>query len=206
MQPTVETEKYTLYLADCLAVMREMPEKSVDAVITDPPYGVEFRGNDWDSFIPAWLGLAKSLGKFVIFTTAPITLWDYPRPDWLACWYRTAAQSRNIQGGFNHWTPVPIYGNCKFMVDTYYSNGNVTAMQNDGIDHPTPKDLGMVRWLVENSKGDLILDPFMGSGTTGVACMQLGRKFIGVEISEQYFEIAERRIRQAAMQEPLFTL
>ena len=189
-----------LYLGDCLEIMQEMEDGSVDAVITDPPYGVGFRDNKWDEFIPKWIAEARRVAPIVMFTTAPTTLWDYPRPDWLACWHRTAAYSRNAQGGFNHWTPIPIYGDCKFKVDVYYTNAAVTGAQNKGIDHPTPKDVGMVKWMIENSKAQTILDPFMGSGTTGVACVQTGRNFIGIEIEPKYFDIAEARIAEAQLQ------
>ena len=193
---------YQLHQGDCLQYMAGMADGSVDAVITDPPYGLDFQDKEWDSFIPVWLGKARSISKVVAFTTAPTTLWDYPRPDWLACWYRTAAQSRNAQGGFNHWTPIPVYGEGKFTVDTFYSHGMVTAMANKGIDHPSPKDVKMVSWMIENlsKQGDTIFDPFMGSGTTGVACAQTGRNFIGCEIDPDYFAIAEKRIRNAYAQ------
>ena len=69
--------------------------------------------------------------------------------------------------------------------------------------HPTQKTAALMRWCVEKTKGDVI-DPFMGSGTTGVACANLGRKFIGVEISEVYFDIACQRIENAYRQEKLF--
>jgi DNA modification methylase len=69
-------------------------------------------------------------------------------------------------------------------------------------EHPTQKPLEIVKEWVENSsqEGDIILDPFMGSGTTGVACIQTGRKFIGIEIDETYFKIAEKRIKEAQLQ------
>jgi len=68
--------------------------------------------------------------------------------------------------------------------------------------HPAEKPLDLVKWLIEIStkSGDLILDPFMGSGTTGVACVQTGRNFIGIEIDEHYFNVARRRIEQAQQQ------
>ncbi len=193
-----------LFLGDCLDILPSVGR--VDAVVTDPPYGVDFQGKSWDTFIPNWIGLAKQMANVVVFTTAPTTLWDYPRPDWVSCWYRTAAQSRNTFGGFNHWSPIVVYGRANFPVDTYYTHGMVTAMANAGIEHPTPKDLRMVQWLIECSteKGDLVLDPFMGSGTTGVACVRTGRRFIGIEIDEAYFKIAQRRIAEAQAQPRLF--
>ena len=68
--------------------------------------------------------------------------------------------------------------------------------------HPTQKPLALMTWIVENytNPTDTILDPFMGSGTTGVACVQTGRNFIGIEKDRGYYEIAEKRIKEAQMQ------
>lgn len=194
-----------LRLGDCLDILPTLT--GIDAVVTDPPYGLDFRGAEWDSSIPLWIAEARRIAPVVVFTTAPTTLWDYPRPDWVSCWYRTAAQSRNIMGGFNHWTPIVVYGKPKFVVDTFYSNGMVTAHANKGIEHPSPKDVGLMRWMVINctNPGDTVLDPFMGSGTTGVACVQTGRNFIGIEKEPEYYAIGEKRIKQAQMQPALFT-
>jgi len=196
----------TLHLGDCLEYMRTMDAGSVDAVVTDPPYGVDFRGNGWDAFIPLWIAEARRVAPVVVFTTAPTTLWDYPRPDWVACWHRTAAQSRTAYGGFNHWSPVVCYGAVRFPVDVFYTNGMITAIANEGIDHPTPKDVRMFRWLVNHAteQGATVFDPFMGSGTTGVACVRTGRNFIGCEIDPNYYAIAQRRIAEAQLQPPLF--
>lgn len=73
--------------------------------------------------------------------------------------------------------------------------------------HPTQKPLKLMRALIcdFSNPGDTIFDPFMGSGTTGMACMQLGRNFIGCEIDPKYYAIAEKRIREASLQPPLFT-
>ena len=181
--------------------MRSIPDKSVDAVITDPPYGLDFRGKDWDAFIPSWIAEARRVAPIVMFTTAPTTLWDYPRPDWVNCWYREASNSRTVAGGFNHWSPVVIYGKVKFPVDSI----KLHAIQNaypKGFPHPSPKPERLAKWLVENAaqEGMTILDPFMGSGTTGVACVQTGRSFIGIEIDPGYFAIAEKRIKDAQQQ------
>ena len=71
--------------------------------------------------------------------------------------------------------------------------------------HPTQKPLELMEWVILNytNPGDTILDPFMGSGTTGVACVQTGRNFIGIEICEEYFRIAEKRIKSAQQQPSL---
>jgi DNA modification methylase len=82
----------------------------------------------------------------------------------------------------------------------HFSSGH-----NSG-EHPTQKPVDLMAWLCETytNKNEMILDPFMGSGTTGVACVRTGRKFIGVEISEEYFEIAVKRITDAYNQTALF--
>lgn len=183
-----------LRLGDCLEIMKTIPDKSIDLVLTDPPYGLDFRDNDWDNYIPKWIDEARRIGKLVIFTTAPTTQWDYPRPDWVLCWYREASNARNYAGGFNHWSPVLIYGKIKFAVDCIKLHSIANAYPK-GFPHPSPKPLKLMRWIIETAtEVNTILDPFMGSGTTGVACKELGRSFIGIEIEPKYFEIAKRRI------------
>lgn len=193
----------TLYLGDCLELM---PTLQADSVITDPPYGLGF--DTWDSVVPDWLPSARKLSETVVFTTAPLTVWDYPRPDWLAVCARPGQTSRTKQGGFNHWTPVMIYG-AKFSKDMRYLPpvANLSAREYPpGFAHPCPKPIELMRWLVEESSdpGDTVMDPFMGSGTTGVACAGLGRKFVGIEINPIYFEVACDRIRAAQAQGRLF--
>ena len=70
--------------------------------------------------------------------------------------------------------------------------------------HPTQKPVALMQWCLGYVRGETILDPFMGSGTTGVACMQLGRRFVGIEIDPHYYAIAERRIREAQRQQELY--
>lgn len=70
--------------------------------------------------------------------------------------------------------------------------------------HPTQKPVAVMQWAIEHTEGETILDPFMGSGTTGVACAKLGRKFVGIEIEEKYFNIAVKRITDAYRQKDLF--
>ena len=191
----------TLIRGDCLEVLPTLADGSADAVITDPPYGVGFRKEAWDSDIPDWLEPARSVAPLVAFTTAPTTMWDYPRPDWVNCWYREASNSRTAAGGFNHWSPVLVYGKVRFWVDSI----KLHAIQHSypkGFPHPSPKPLALAEWLVTNmtAAGDTVLDPFMGSGTTGVACVQAGRSFIGIEIDPDYFAVAKKRIEEAQMQ------
>lgn len=73
-----------------------------------------------------------------------------------------------------------------------------------GRQHPTQKPIAVMEWCLGFVEGETILDPFMGSGTTGVACVKLGRRFIGIEIEEKYFDIACKRIEEATKQPDLF--
>lgn len=188
--------KWEVIQGDCLEIMPTLG--MVDACITDPPYGLDFREHEWDKDIPAWFGIAQKMAKIVAFTTAPTTQWDYPRPDWVNCWYREAANSRTHNGGFNHWSPVLIYGSPFFQVDSLKLHAIQHATSKE-IDHPTPKPIALALWLVKNctEQGETVLDPFCGSGTFGEACVLLGRNFIGIERELPYVEIARARIKRA---------
>jgi site-specific DNA-methyltransferase (adenine-specific) len=188
---------YRLFEGDCLDILPTLEAGSIDAIVTDPPYGVDFRGQSWDAFIPAWLNEARRVAKVVVFTTAPLTMWDYPKPDWVNCWYREASNSRAVSGGFNHWSPILVYGKVKFPVDSIKLHAIQHAYPR-GFPHPSPKPEALLRWLVRivAPVGGTVLDPFMGSGTTGVACQMEGRSFVGIELDPGYFEIAKRRIEQ----------
>lgn len=196
-----QSNRVTLYLGDCLEVLPTLAAGSVDAVITDPPYGVDFRGESWDRAIPDWLPSARIVAPLVAFTTGVTTLWKYPQPDWVCCWYREASNSRSKLGGFSHWTPILVYGKGQWPVDCIKMHAIEVAYPR-GFPHPSPKPERLMRWMVQNAvpEGAIIFDPFMGSGTTGVACVQLGRRFIGCEIDPVYYAIAERRIRDAESQ------
>lgn len=194
MHPYYQDNEIAIYLGDCLEIIPKCP--NVDLVLTDPPYGIHFRSHSWDKSIPNWLELAKAKADNIMFTTAPTTQWDYPRPDWVVLWDRPASQSRNIFGGFNHWTPILLYGSFKVPVDRFYLNARSAAYPKC-FEHCTPKPEKLMTWLIGLSpQSRLILDPFMGSGTTLRAAKDLGRKAIGIEIEEKYCEIAARRMTQ----------
>ena len=217
-----------LYLGDCLEVMRGFPDKSVDAVITDPPFA--FAGGlsngrssiaDDQFFLYWWKDICRELDRILKPEGAGF-IW---------CDWRTAAI---IAKGFNlgqtynwkvsqvvyHYREMPGQGQpfrssvdmiaycrgekCKNtripntthnMISKYWYYG-----KHDN--HPAEKDPEICKQLIGwcSDEGDTILDPFMGSGTTGVACVQTGRNFIGIEIDPTYFAIAEKRIAEAQKQ------
>lgn len=190
----------TLYHGDCLEYLRTLPAGSVDAVVTDPPYGM--KKADWDmAIVPVntWLPIVRELGPVAVFTGIQGT-YDYPRPDWLMAWVRLGSTQRNGRlRGFNNWEPILLYG-VQRLANDVINLPNFPDKEAAG--HPTPKPLKLMTALIERltQPGATVLDPFMGSGTTGVACVKTGRNFIGCEIDEGYFKSAEKRIAEAQQQ------
>ena len=202
-----------LHLGDCLEVMRSMPDKSVDAVITDPPYGVQKA--TWDEEIPPieiWREVKRItrngasvlvFGGIKLMPNVMERLGELFEYQWVIAWYKSNA----MQFGKTGYSVLDIA--------LWYANGKAVAKEKkrdvivepiipsqNNFGHPTPKPIRVMRHMVEclTKPGDTILDPFMGSGTTGVACVQTGRNFIGIEIDPTYFAIAEKRIAEAQMQ------
>lgn len=208
-----------LYQGDCLEVMKQIPDGSVDCVLTDPPYGIGYcsgrrkikhkkMGNDERlNWLPDFINELQRISK----------------DD--ACWYifcswhnidvfkQAIERVRNIKNILvwnknNHGSGdlfcdyAPKYELIIFCNKRRRLNGkripNVLnfAKAKTNI-HPTQKPVDLCELLIEKSTnvGDVVLDPFMGSGTTGVACKNLNRKFIGIELDEEYFKTAEKRIK-----------
>ena len=222
-----------IYCADCLNVMKDMPDKSVDAVITDPPYGlndgkgkvsrrngemVAFSAGEWDDFVPMrYIDLSTKILNdgcwFCSFTDklSVSNLWIelenlQMRPKQTFYWVKNnppPQPRQNFQSGVE--TAVLA---TKGAVSKW-SGGGATRnwykhplTVNSERFHPTQKPVSVMTYLIMalTLEGDTILDPFMGSGTTGVACVQTGRRFIGIEIDPDYYEIAKKRIKKALMQ------
>lgn len=202
----------TLYLGDCRDILPTLTK--MDAVITDPPYGINFDK-----------AAAKNEGKLG-WKFHGDTNWDVDRPP-RECFDLMGERVRKggvfiVWGGnyFTDFLPPTMQwlvwdkgqrdfslADCEFAWSSQrraarifgYSRG--TALQ-DGKEHPTQKPIALMEWCIDQAanKPQTILDPFMGSGTTGVACMNLGRKFVGIEREYKYFDIACRRIEDAQRQ------
>jgi len=191
-----------LYLGDCLEVMKSIPDKSVDAVITDPPYPNN------SGIMTDMVGDAVSAFTRIDAVCKGSVLWFwnilYPQsfvrnPNSIHVWHKT----NGWQAG--KWEAIYEYRKddkktCGYVLS--YPNVNIDGTRFQLGKHPTPKPVKLMIDLIlkHTREGDTILDPFMGSGTTGVACVQTGRNFIGIEIDPTYFAIAERRIAEAQMQ------
>ena len=199
-----------LYNADCLTVLPTLGK--VDAVVTDPPYGIGFDYATYDDTESGWFDLMndvvpiiRSMANFVVMPSCRIKAmaWWYENhcPDWLIAWYK-GSPGHCSHVGFNDWEPHLVWGKPPAQMHDHFQ----TPLIIDANGHPCPKPLRYSMWLVKRSalSYQTVLDPFMGSGTTGVACAKLGRKFIGIEIDEGYFQIACERIRKAYDQLDLF--
>lgn len=192
----------TLYLGDARDIAESMP--GVDCVVTDPPYGLGisaqlFTGarkrmerSDWDN---RTVGMVTALPKL-----APSIIWGgnyYELPParcWLS-WFKPDAPPSMAHFELA-WTDLD-----RTSRQISYS---IAATNPERITHPTQKPLAVMEWTLTFTGGYTIFDPFMGSGTTGVACANMGRKFIGIEIEPKYFDIACRRIERAYAQPRLF--
>jgi site-specific DNA-methyltransferase (adenine-specific) len=192
----------TLYLGDCRDIL---PTLKADVVITDPPYGVEFRGENWDKEVPQIAVELPAMFDRVVIIMGTTAIWQFPEPKWIACWARPASSSRSKVGGFSHWSPILLYGDVKMAVD-FRSWHAIANAYPPGFGHPSPKPECVMAWLASEcaDAGETILDPFMGSGTTGVAALSLGRKFVGVELNPAYFDLACRRIEDMAKRPDMF--
>lgn len=218
-----------LMLGDCLERMKEIPDGSVDLVLTDPPYRMTKRGkscrpnwmpsgmgdNVFEGEVPdvaAWLKESYRVmkdGHIYIFTNT-VSLQET-----LNAATDTGFKLHNIismikdTGMPNRWyykqTELILFmrKGRAIPINDYTSRDNVKVVMpkaSTGKVHITQKPLDFVQKIVTNSslEGGTVLDMFMGSGTTGVACVNTGRNFIGIEMDEKYFDIAKKRIEDAA--------
>jgi len=211
--------EYTLYLGDCLEYMKSMPDKSVDAVITDPPWNV---GKDYGTYkdnlsYSEYTELIKKLrGEWERIANNRVSI--VLGSEILKQWWDEYSEAKIIivkLGAIVLTRKNNMHLQWRAILSTCMSNDFATDLWEDirwpgegyffnepRYGHPAMTPLKLMKRLVNlfTQPGDTIFEPFMGSGTTGVACMQLGRKFIGCEIDPGYFAIAEKRIKQAQMQ------
>jgi len=254
------TEKYSLYNCDCLDVMQQLPDNSIDMVLCDLPYGKT--SLSWDIVIPfdklweQYERISKENAAIILFGSEPFSsmlrlsnlkLFRY---DWI--WqkpYKTLHPRASFRPLLEHETisvfykKQPVYNpqgvipcnkiikqklttlkdsvycnNCFNDVEVYnkkYTNYPSTILRiGKHINskdrkhlHPTQKDLSLLEYLIKtySNENDVILDNCMGSGSTGIACLNTNRKFIGIELDDNYFNIAKQRIETHLPQKSLFS-
>ena len=200
----------TLYLGDCLEVMADMPGGSVDAVVTDPPYGMDFQSNHKIEQYDKIKGdnnslLLLSICDFPVPHSKYIfcrweNLADVPTPKSCITWVKNNWSMGDLEHEHARMTEIILFYPGKDHSFPQKRPLDIVKHARSGNEyHPTEKPVGLIMELVGWTNG-IVVDPFMGSGTTGVACANLGRKFIGVENEQQYFDVACRRIEMAQSQ------
>lgn len=231
--------QYQLLMGDCLELMRNIPDGSVDMILCDLPYGTT--QNKWDSvitFADLWREYERvGKGAIVLNAAQPFTsALVMSKPDWFRytwVWEKSAATGHlnakrmpmklhedivvfskaspsyipqglipfnklNRRG--SNGTNFGKSGNENFQEFTNYPRSILRFANDPKPVHPTQKPVALMEYLIRTytNEGETVLDNTMGSGTTGVACMNTGRRFIGIERDAKYFEIAKQRIQDAA--------
>ena len=242
-----------LIKGDCLIEMQNIPDKSIDAIICDLPYGTT--ACKWDSVIPfeplweQYKRIIKDRGAIVLFGSEPFSsylrmsnikqfkydwIWEKERPTNIFNIKKEAARVHEVISIFNSKIYFPIMEasmqpnnndktknksqkgemntietiSCKASISDNYNPSvryprsvikiNRGTRANKKL-HPTQKPVALLEYLIKTYtlEGETVLDNCMGSGTTGVACVNLNRSFVGIEMDDKYFEIAEKRINEA---------
>ena len=248
-----------LIKGDCLVEMQNIPDKSIDAIICDLPYGTT--ACKWDAIIPfeplwaQYKRIIKDNGAILLFGCEPfssllrISNLDLYKYDWI--WEKPNGSDpfqcrkrpmNNIENISVFYDKQPIYNAQMVESKTYKRKGGTKEIEIFGCVkdasyssdkrypmrvlkynkpgqigsneeraknsfHPTQKPLDLLEYLVKTytNEGDTVLDNTMGSGTTGVACKQLNRSFVGIEMDDKYFDIASKRINEAQRSVSLFS-
>ena len=249
----IQIDNIELWNGDCLELMNNITDKSVDCIICDLPYGTT--ACKWDTVIPfeslweQYKRIIKDNGVIVLFGSEPfssklrLSNIDMYKYDWIwrknkasnfiNCKYQPLKSYENIcvfskksctyssKGNMNYFPqgiivldkPKKQKRTGKKQGEIYHSNPNVETMQsisnypNSIIDfdmvnknvHPTQKPVELIEYLIKTytKENETVLDNCMGSGTTGVACVNTNRKFIGIELDNTYYDIAKHRIQEA---------
>jgi site-specific DNA-methyltransferase (adenine-specific) len=211
----IALEGADLILGNSLAVLPHLRGR-YQAIISDPPYGIKY-----DPSGPPgsnWKDVKGIVGDDEPFDPCPLLAWAVPTvlfgannfasklPDsrgWFVWDKRPGMKSMCFSDCELAWSSIDMPAR---MIRYTWTGNNRGPERADQHWHPTQKPIEVMRWLIEaaTQPGDTILDPYMGSGTTGVAALQAGRRFIGIEIEERWFLNAERRLRRELAQGKLF--
>jgi site-specific DNA-methyltransferase (adenine-specific) len=203
VKPYYQDNTVTIYHGDCREIL---PDVSADAAITDPPYGLDFKyasyddtRENWFQLMMAVVPLLRQCAPFVVMPCSRIDRlgWWYANhpPTWLIAWYKGSPGHRSFIG-FNDWEPHLAWGKPPGQMHDYFQVR--CGFEPKGNGHPCPKPIDWALWLIERATkpGGVVVDPFMGSGTTIRAAKDTGRRSIGIEIEERYCEVAAKRMAQ----------
>jgi len=197
-----------VHCVDCLEAMKELPDGCVDAVVTDPPYGIGFKYNTHEDKTSEYPSMMRTVVTECRRICEGPHFWFQGMPhaphwhDWFPDEFRIMAACKTfvqMRRGHIQWAFDPvIFWEGEGPVNDRMRDWLVSGpeFQKEDIPHPCPRPLAHMLRIVSTVTG-LVLDPFAGSGTTGVACVKTGRRFIGFEIDPEYCRIANKRIEAA---------
>lgn len=200
----------TLYLGDCLEILPSL--SSIDAVITDPPYGINWKPRinhqnqpwvDDQTFDPSPF---LCIGAFHLFWGAQYFADKLPLSEAWATWVKRPIDFDFSKDGRTYATTELAWsdwGKARFKCLVWDGGKRAGVSDNRDFSHPSQKPVEIMEWCIPEGAA-VIFDPYMGSGTTGIACANMSRKFIGIEIEPSYFEVACGRIERAQQQQRLF--
>lgn len=223
MKPDYQTPdgSVTLYRGDCTKVLAKLKKGAATVTLTDPPWAIGLKYDGYDDtkdnlqkLIDRFMPECRRICKKVLVMSGVSNVTMYPHPDWICAvaWNTTFSYGKY---GFSQWTPVICYGNDTkkrssggiIQADVIRMDGTGFSRSADEKKHPCPKPSSMMRMVMARLtlESDVVLDPFLGSGSTAVAAIEAGRKFVGIEQSPKYFKVAVKRIEDALKQPRLFT-
>jgi len=215
MKPYYETPLGKLYHGDCLEIMPQL--EPVDLILTDPPYGVGWNGKiTRGKNGTGKQGPTRSYGKKVFNDDMPFDPTPFLFFKNVIIWGLQHHLKKLPPGSVLVWIKRFDSGFGSFLSDAdlaWMKGGHGVyckrdlSLQGDSKNrrHPTKKPIPLMQWCIDKSKTNgTVLDPFLGSGTTAIACERLKRKWIGIEIEEKYCEIAAKRIEQERKQLKMF--
>lgn len=204
MTPYYSDDAVTIYHGDVVEILPILPP--AELTLTDPPYnvGLDYSDGDNRADYGDWIALWFALCAQPLVVTpghVNLALWlTMAKPRWICAWFKSNQNSPSALNGFSVWEPVLVYGKHPKPVgqDAWLVP---IKIQPEAEGHPCPKFLPFWQILMEafSEPGDLVVDPFMGSGTTLRAAKNLGRIAIGIEIEEAYCEMAALRCSQEVL-------
>jgi DNA modification methylase len=212
MEPYYQDEYTTIYCGDAREILPTLADDSADIVLTDPPFGVGKRERtyakitgpaaEWDDEFPTWwfedaARIAPVLGLMPGIVNLPRCPLSMGRLvyKWTLAGHLVNGMARGAIG-YGNWIPCMVYAADGVSVYKQASDvGRIVVGRGTKPNHPSPKPIEYMRWLVDRLPGERILDPFVGSGTTLVAAKERGRRAVGIDSSEAHCETAAERVR-----------
>lgn len=210
-----------LQQGDCLELMKDIPNESIDMILTDPPYGMAFQSGhrtnryekiigdqnlDWlDDFVEEIFRVSKNnTAHYMLCSFHHIDIFKQAiqkrfKVKNIITWVKNNTSMGDLKGDFAPKTEFIIFFQKGRRLINGKRDSNVFEYNKTKNElHPTQKPVDMTEYMLSkfSDEGNVILNPFMGSGTTGVACVNTNRNFIGMELDCDYFKVAEQRINE----------